>query len=233
MNDTPSPPGWYTAPDNPVMVRYWDGEIWTESIRPAPNSAVGANGVLLKDHHVQTADAIDALLDPGETIEAGFRGKFASGRQVYAVATERRILFVWMRMVRNSRIKKVEEMSYDEIDTVGLDKNDLVGSLVVLTADKRTMSVGHSPNVESFAAYVQSRLHGHGTDIDLSSLPSPAAEGQAEAPVPLASTPAPTPTAAPARIGVADEIRKLAELQAEGLLTQAEFEGQKRRLLGL
>jgi hypothetical protein len=54
----------------------------------------------------------------------------------------------------------------------------------------------------------------------------------ARPPVPLVNTPAP-PAAPPPGSSIADELRKLADLRAEGLLTDAEFATQKARLLGM
>lgn len=52
-----------------------------------------------------------------------------------------------------------------------------------------------------------------------------------EAVVPEAETPAAAPAAAPAP-SVADELEKLAKLRTAGILTEAEFEAQKKKLLG-
>jgi hypothetical protein len=41
-----------------------------------------------------------------------------------------------------------------------------------------------------------------------------------------------TPAASPTSTSVADELRKLADLRGEGILTEAEFQEQKARLLG-
>lgn len=241
MNEAPSPPGWYTAPDNPVMVRFWDGEIWTDSIRPAPNSSVGAGGALLRDHHVQNAPAIDALLEDGETIEAGYRGGTGSGRKVFAVATDRRLIVAYMSMIRTSRVKRFVALSYDEIDTIGVNHTELIGTEVIVTSGEHKLRVGHSHNHPAFIAHVQSRMDDDDTEIDLSALPAPgsvgaapmASNGAVSSSAPATGSTGPSPKSAPSPIGVADEIRKLADLKAEGLLTAAEFEAQKQRLLDL
>lgn len=51
--------------------------------------------------------------------------------------------------------------------------------------------------------------------------------------LPPAPADAPRAIDAPAPTSVADEIRKLGELREQGLLTQEEFDQQKRKLLGL
>ncbi len=62
--------------------------------------------------------------------------------------------------------------------------------------------------------------------------PGPIAHRPLPGPPPAAPTRAPQPPAPRAR-SVADEIAKLGELRIAGLLTEAEFTEQKRRLLGL
>ena len=34
-------PGWYTDPGNPHMVRYFDGTVWTEAVKPATGAPSG------------------------------------------------------------------------------------------------------------------------------------------------------------------------------------------------
>ncbi|MFH7597942.1 SHOCT domain-containing protein [Streptomyces racemochromogenes] len=53
-------------------------------------------------------------------------------------------------------------------------------------------------------------------------------------PEPEPAPPPPPPAAAPAsdRSGMLDELKQLGELKQQGVLTEAEFEEQKRRILG-
>ncbi|MFJ8159504.1 SHOCT domain-containing protein [Streptomyces sp. NPDC096136] len=53
-------------------------------------------------------------------------------------------------------------------------------------------------------------------------------------PEPAPPPPPPQPAAAPAsdRSNMLDELKQLGELKAQGVLTEAEFEEQKRRILG-
>lgn len=51
--------------------------------------------------------------------------------------------------------------------------------------------------------------------------------------LPPAPVDAPKATDEPAPVSVADEIRKLGELRDKGLITQEEFDQQKRKLLGI
>ncbi|MFE1793032.1 SHOCT domain-containing protein [Streptomyces sp. NPDC059525] len=56
----------------------------------------------------------------------------------------------------------------------------------------------------------------------------------AQQPEPEPAPPPPPPAAAPAsdRSNMLDELKQLGELKEQGVLTQAEFEEQKRRILG-
>ncbi|MCF3180128.1 SHOCT domain-containing protein [Streptomyces polychromogenes] len=56
----------------------------------------------------------------------------------------------------------------------------------------------------------------------------------AQQPEPEPAPPPPPPAAAPAsdRSSMLDELRQLGELKEQGVLTEAEFEEQKRRILG-
>lgn len=57
---------------------------------------------------------------------------------------------------------------------------------------------------------------------------------QAAAPAPAAPAPAPAPAAAPAMstTDLVEQLKSLAELRDQGILTEAEFAAQKAKLLG-
>ena len=42
MAQGPTPAGWYPDPDQPGMLRYWDGTAWTRHQSPAPTGTAGA-----------------------------------------------------------------------------------------------------------------------------------------------------------------------------------------------
>jgi hypothetical protein len=60
------------------------------------------------------------------------------------------------------------------------------------------------------------------------------AEQEAPQGYPQAAPPAPAPAAAPAAGGssVIDQLKELGELKEQGILTEAEFEAQKAKVLG-
>lgn len=165
-------PGWYTAPDNPVMVRFWDGEMWTESLRPAPNSGVGTGNRVIKDHYVQTSAVVQAKLE-GESIQAGFRGVVPSGRKTFAVATETRILFLFMRFIRSSKLKRVESIRYDDITAIGMTNSHTYGVGVAISSADQSFELFGSPALEGFVSYVETRLLGEDDQVDVRALPAP------------------------------------------------------------
>ncbi len=42
---TKSAPGWFPAPGNPGLLRYWDGARWTDNTAPSAPPAATAGGV--------------------------------------------------------------------------------------------------------------------------------------------------------------------------------------------
>lgn len=240
MSDTATPPGWYAAPDNPVMVRFWDGEVWTESIRPSPHGAIGAGQPPAPDYHVQTSELVAAQLAPGEVIDAGVRSYNSNTmRRVYAVATDQRLLIVFCKAFRSKRAKRVVSIGYDDIAALGLRTSPLSeGRTAVVAAGGETYEIPPVHGIEAFVAYVRTRMNDDtAPDIDLRTLPKPrstdSAIGFADHHAPIATVASAPPAAGPGLLGVADEIRKLGELRDEGALTDAEFDAQKRRLLRL
>lgn len=73
MLDAPSPQGWYPSPENSLLVRFWDGEIWTDRTRPAPSASSGAEALAGPDHFVQHSPVVAAELRDGETIRLSYR----------------------------------------------------------------------------------------------------------------------------------------------------------------
>ncbi|MEV5542175.1 DUF2510 domain-containing protein [Saccharopolyspora shandongensis] len=50
--NTPPPPGWYPDQADQRYVRWWDGQQWTQHVRPAPpipNRRYDASGALVGD----------------------------------------------------------------------------------------------------------------------------------------------------------------------------------------
>lgn len=52
MTDTHTKaPGWYTDPEDPALIRYWDGQAWTSRLRPRPAWAPPLDDEAAARHH--------------------------------------------------------------------------------------------------------------------------------------------------------------------------------------
>jgi len=225
MDSEPTPQGWYPAPDNPTMVRFWDGEVWTDRSRPAPASAVGTGAMGGPDHFVQHSPLVKAELRTNEELKRGYRSlNMNTLRTSYVVATDQRVFVVKCKWARRS-MKSVDSLEYSEIETVGM----AAGTGVVTGAGGQTLSLPvHGGGATDMVTWIRTQIDADDGDVDLGALPKPRTRTGGEstdAAVQSSSSPSGP------RLGVADEIRKLDALRDEGLLTDAEFDEQKRRLL--
>ena len=218
--------GWYPAPDQEGLVRYWDGEMWTQSARPAPDQrgTGAAASTIVPPLSLQRSPVVQTLLRPGERLEAGFECRDALWTTSYALATSERLIFV----LPESKLRRGErtvEIGYDEVRIIGSKWN---GNIELETMDE---SIYLSPEMNTtapaqFVAYVRSRMPI--AEVDLETLPSPAgAAASAATERPAASTAA---MSAPMN-GLAAEIAQLAELHRQGILTDSEFAAAKQRLI--
>lgn len=237
MLDTPTPQGWYPAPDNPMMVRFWDGEVWTDRTRPAPESATGTgNNLAGPDHFVQHSALVESELGPGETIKLGYQSTNGNtGRKSFVVATEHRLFVLECKYFRRSQTKSVESVDYDKIDTVGEVKH-LGGPGGIVTSGERMISLPyHGGGAPAMVAWIRTQINTDDDVVDIRSLPNPRGRAIPAEVAESSDSDAPHNTrlgsGGGAPLGVADEIRKLDALRDEGLLTDAEFDAQKRRLL--
>ncbi len=234
-----TPPGWYPSPENPGLVRYWDGEMWTESTRPSPNTTAAAGAMGGPDHHVQHSALVAGELRDGETIRIGYRGSSPNtGRRAYVVATDQRVFVLHCKYLRRSQVKSVESMDYDEIDTVGtVVQAGMVGGII--TSGDRSVSIPYyGGGAEPIVQWVRLQIEDYDEIVNVRSLPSPHRSvgnaGRASdvgTYPPINAEPSENSADPAAYVGVADEIRKLADLLDEGLLTADEFAIQKQRLL--
>jgi len=228
-------PGWYPAPDQEGLVRYWDGEMWTQSARPAPNQrGAAASSTIVPPLSLQRSSVVQARLRPGERLEAGFECRDALWTTSYALATSERLIFV-LPQGKLRRGERVIEFGYDEVKIIGLRWN---GNVELETADE---SIQLSPEMNTtspveFVAYVRSRMPI--ADVDLETLPAPGgtgAGGQTNSVAPLPQTAAAMSHAhgpeRSAMTGLAAEIAQVAALHRDGILTDAEFAAAKQRLI--
>jgi hypothetical protein len=156
-------------------------------------------------------------LNGGERVLAMTGGQ-VGGNQGLLVATDRRALFVSEGVVRHS----FEDFPYDRVTTVTVTRGLVFGTIVLSTAGvSRVVQNVARGEAEEVAAVLRERVEASTRGRHA---PQPAAApGRHHASVPAAQ---------PAPGGIAAELRELAALRDQGVLTNAEFEQQKARLLG-
>lgn len=182
-------------------------------------------------------------LNGGETVLA-MTGGLTGGNNGLLVATDRRAMFVSEGVINHS----FEDFPYDRITTVTSSRGMVFGKIVIATAGvSRVVEQVDKGEAEAIAAVLRERVEA--TTRERYAPPAPAPYQQHYAPpaqvTPQQHRPAmhaapshgygPPPTssasAAPAGFSVAAELRELAELRDQGVLTSDEFESQKARLL--
>ena len=156
-----------------------------------------------------------------ETIENAVQGKYGESQGIL-VATDKRLIFVNKGMV-GGRLR-VEDFPYDKIASIQYDTGKILGDYhwsdmdrkakitIFASGNKAEIEQVHKKQVRDFCEYVRAR-----------------------------TTPASAPVSAPAQPAspavargddVIEQLERLARLRQEGVLTQEEFDAQKRRLLG-
>jgi len=218
MSETPA--GWYPAPDAADLLRFWDGEMWTDKARPAPSGqagpSAGATGTPTLD--VQESKDVQAALRDGERVEAGFSAGVI--RKKYFVATGSRVLVLQREKYRDKTIHEYA-YSYDQVETIGISK----WGVFTITLDGRKFEASTQQSAD-FTEFVRHRMPRPGP-ADLSTLPTPSVKGTAAA----ASNPA-SSLADADEDSLAEQLGQLAQLHADGMLSDAEFSLAKAQTLG-
>ncbi len=219
-------PGWYSSPENKALIRYWDGEMWTSSTRPAGNSVNAIAEFGSPDHAVQHSDAVASQLREGEVIRLGYRSTSANtGRKSFVAATDERVFVVYCNYFRRSLIKRVESMEYAKIETVGTTDY----SIVVTSGDQSMNVPSIGASGQNMVGWIRMQMDSYDGAVDIRALPGPSQPDAelAEANSPTESAAEPVPP-----LRAAQEIRELGKLYKDGLLTEEEFAELKQRLLG-
>lgn len=133
-------------------------------------------------------------------------GGRTGGNEGLLVASDRRAMFISEGIINHS----FEDFPYDRVTTVTVARHMLTAEIVLATAGV-TRVIDHVNNnaAEAVAAVLRERVE--------------ATTRERHSPPPAQHHPAPN--------GIAAELRELAALRDEGVLTNAEFEEQKTRLL--
>lgn len=130
------------------------------------------------------------------------------GANGLVVLTDRRVIFTSAGMVKS----RFEDFPYSKISSVQHSSGVMFGELTLFASGNRAeLKQMLKDRAKEIATYVRER----------------AGDGASAVAAPPAAPP-------PAEGGdVADQIRKLGELKEQGLLSQDEFDAQKRKLLGM
>lgn len=145
---------------------------------------------------------LPSVLWEDEHIEQIVQGMYKDNLGVL-VATNKRLVFVDKGFVR----MRVEDFPYDRISSVEY-RTGILGGTITIYASGNKSEIKHvaKDQCQDFAGYVRAR---------------------STAPTPHASAPA----AAPAASSV-DQLERLAKLKSDGILSDDEFEAEKRKVLG-
>ncbi len=206
------PAGWYRSPNEHNVLRYWDGELWTDQVRstaPAPGPTP----------QVEEAEVVRDALAPGEVIEAGFNTRVF--RATFYIATNKRLFVV---EPRGTRGHEVFTHPYPSIERISCDE----GSFEIHVGGRKIDDTSvHESTVHQFVDYVRGRIS-QSADTNLSTLPPPS---PVHSPID-AQHPADGPRSHEPTLGsLADELIKVAELHRNGALTDDEFAAAKAKLL--
>lgn len=104
-----NPPGWYPYPNDPKVMRYWDGNRWTEAEQPTPQSQV----------FVAAARPLASIGGLATATQVGFG--------IFVAVTA---LSIYAGL---NRISVVSDM-IDDVDSVTFEKADQADKLVQVTA---------------------------------------------------------------------------------------------------
>lgn len=149
------------------------------------------------------------VLWEGETIEDATSGAM-DGNNGLLVATNKRIIFVDKGLIGT----KVSDIAYDKMSSLEYGSGVLFGHVKFFASGNRVMIDRiEKARVQPFAEGLRARISGAAAHA---SAQPPAAGGQSTAPV-----------------SAIEQVKQLAELRDQGILTDEEFQTKKKALLGL
>jgi hypothetical protein len=148
-------------------------------------------------------------LNSGETVLA-ITGGMVSSKNGLLVATDRRALFVAEGVIHHV----FEDFPYDRITTVNSSRGPLFGKIIIHTGGAaRVIEQVARAEAEAVAAIIRERVEAIARERHYPAVTSPPASNSS------------------APLNLAAELRELAQLRDQGILTPEEFDAQKARLL--
>lgn len=213
--------GWYSNPEGDGE-RYWDGNQWTDQYRDEPWNPQAridelAEALPMKLGVRKELKTLPSYLNEGEDVAHLTSGSY-NGKAGLIVATDRRVLFLSAGLMGS----QFEDIPLSKITSVQQSSAIMSASVVVHASGTKVEISNVIPKeaAKSLAEYVRARTSDR----------PPATSSEDAAPAAAEAAEAPTASSEP---DVANQIRKLAELRDEGLLTDEEFDAKKKELLGL
>lgn len=245
------PPGWYTDPAGTTGQRWWDGSEWTDHL-----SSPGAGATETESPYVARRDSSDPApdvdaevaelfgklrgrvktvlsqnLSPDEAVRAVIRG--ANGQAI--IGTDRRAFVCKPGWMAGATLgAEVTTYNYLNVTGVQLHKGMVTGTVAIETGQQMAKtSVWKQGDADTYKAPNAIPVGGDWNEVRagvarLRQLVDVAHSGMIGQRAEAESIPA---GSAPQAASVADELSKLAELRASGVLSDDEFAAAKRRLL--
>ncbi len=166
-------------------------------------------------------DELPKVLWDDESIRGALQGSYGGGSGLL-VATDRRLVFVNKKFIG----VKVEDFAYDKVTSIQYELN-------ILSADVKIFASGNAAEIESALPKHQVREF---CEVVRGMISAAAASIHAtDASVGVVAETAPPGSAGKGGtagvVEMADALERLAQLRVQGLLSEEEFEEQKRRLL--
>lgn len=145
---------------------------------------------------------LPSLLEEGELIERVAQGRY-DGKQGLVVATDRRVMFIEEGLMRSN----LEDFSYERISSVQTGKGAMFGRLTIFASGNKAEIDQIAPKEMGVALgdLVRARIKSEGN-------------GGSQSPAESSDS-------------AMDKLKKLGELRDSGVLSEDEFEQQKKKLL--
>ena len=154
---TPTPPNWYPDPQNPSVVRWWDGRQWTGHVQPVPQPAANAQeAAAAAAAAVAAAAAIPTAAEAGSTEGTPRRkvGLFGARAAVKDLAEENDELRATLQRVGAWDLAEIELQSRQargDLEALVAQAEDARREIDILR--KQTVDVRNAIDVAEFGLY--------------------------------------------------------------------------------
>lgn len=220
------PSGWYPDPHQTGQQRYWDGSAWTEHVAPDANAHRGLLDPMADTSHLhgKAQQALNKELSTGETPLVVIIG--ASHQAT--IGTDRRV-FVYKKgfMAGASFGSELTSFSYQHLTGVQVHTGMMTGAVILQGSGLLAISTSYwkTGDADPFKSPNAIPLSRPFDEVQLRAAKLRGLIDDVHRPE---ASSAPSGSAA---VSVADEIRKLAEMRRDGLISETEFEQMKSHLL--